>query len=343
VRALLIARGGGVGDTFMASVVARALRQRYAEVDVLCAPVHRSILRGNPDVASVLEDGDANALAQKGYAAAVCTWATLENALLPWRARIPARVGQARRLYSLLFTKRVVVRSELGDRTTHWTQILLDYARALGCETTDAQPRVFLDSADRDAADLVLEKARIAEPFAILHPTRGITRPERWPAEPFAHLLNAMIERYEMPVFVTGSPEDRPLAERIFAQARTAKVSFADRAAPAINLAGATSLRTFVALAERAHFVVAMDSGPMHLAASTGTPTVGIFALRSDEPNRWAPLGARTAVVRGTYPCPPSHRKETCPDFACVRALDSGAVFTAVGSLLGGDKVSPHG
>jgi len=62
--------------------------------------------------------------------------------------------------------------------------------------------------------------------------------------------------------------------------------------------------------------------------------TVGIFALRSDEPERWAPLGAHTAIVRATYPCPPGHRKETCPDFACVRELDETAIVRALDGLL---------
>jgi ADP-heptose:LPS heptosyltransferase len=89
----------------------------------------------------------------------------------------------------------------------------------------------------------------------------------------------------------------------------------------------------YAALAQRASFVVAMDSGPMHIAAAAGAPTVGIFALQSDEPDRWAPLGARTAVVRATYPCPPDHRKETCPDFACVRALDVAGILRAVDAV----------
>ena len=333
-RALLISVGGGVGDTFLASVVARALRWRFAAVDMLAAPAHRAILRGNPDIAGVLEDSSANRLHENRYAAAVCTWATLDNALLARRARIPVRVGQARRLYSLLFTKRVVIRSELGDHATHWTQILLDYARALGCDTTDAQPRVSLSDADREEARKVLDTARIDGPYAILHPTRGITRPERWPSAPFAALVNELVERYRIPVLVTGSNEDRPLVAQIFANARTASRPFEARAAFAVNAAGATSLRSFTALAEGARFVVAMDSGPMHLAAATGTPTVGIFALRSDEPNRWAPLGAKTAVVQGSYPCPPAHRKETCPDFACVKALETAPVFGAVDRLL---------
>jgi ADP-heptose:LPS heptosyltransferase len=77
-----------------------------------------------------------------------------------------------------------------------------------------------------------------------------------------------------------------------------------------------------------------MDSGPMHVAAAVGAPTVGIFALQSDEPDRWAPLGARVASVRPSYPCPPGHRKETCPDFACVRALDEERILGALDGLL---------
>ena len=71
----------------------------------------------------------------------------------------------------------------------------------------------------------------------------------------------------------------------------------------------------------------------MHVAAAAGAPTVGIFALQSDEPDRWAPLGAHTAVVRATYPCPPDHRKETCPNFAFVRALDIPGILAAVAEV----------
>lgn len=100
------------------------------------------------------------------------------------------------------------------------------------------------------------------------------------------------------------------------------------------TVGGATSIGTFAALAERAAAVVAMDSGPMHVAAAVGAPTVGIFALQSDEPDRWAPQGARTAVVRPSYPCPSGHRKETCPDFACVRELNTAAILRALDGLL---------
>jgi ADP-heptose:LPS heptosyltransferase len=122
-------------------------------------------------------------------------------------------------------------------------------------------------------------------------------------------------------VVVSGGPGDRTTAEAIAT------------AGGAVSLAGATTIPEFGALARGARGVVALDSGPMHLAAAVGAPTVGIFALQSDEPDRWAPRGPRTAVVRPTYPCPPWHRKETCPDFACLAALDIASVLASLRAL----------
>jgi heptosyltransferase-2 len=321
-RALLVAAGGGIGDALMAGVVARALRARFGAVDAVVLPAHADIAAHIPSIEHVVGLGDP---LPARYDAAVVTWATLRTALLPWAQRIPVRVGQARRLYSWLFTHRVVVRSEVGDRVTHWTQILLDYARALGCEGDGAPPEFVLREAERDDARTLLRAHDLAGPYYVLHPTRGLSAARaRWPADGFIALARRLVERDGVPIVVTGSPDDAPVAQAI-----------ADGAGRGVRaVAGATSIGVFGALAEGARAVIAMDSGPMHVAAAVGAPTVGIFALQSDEPERWAPRGPRVATVRPTYPCPPSHRKETCPDFACVRALDEPGVLAALDGLL---------
>ena len=145
-RALLYCAGGGIGDSLVASVVGRALRSKYDSVDALTLPAHRSTLERVPDLDRVLVDdgGDeallAAALREYNYDASVVTWATARTARVPKLAGIPVRVGQSRRLYSHEFNKRVVVRSERGDVTSHWVDILLDYARALDCDTDDHVP-----------------------------------------------------------------------------------------------------------------------------------------------------------------------------------------------------------
>jgi len=329
MKALVLCTGGGIGDVLLATPVMRALRRRYDEVVALTAPAHRDVLAGNPDLRDVWVDDApfvalARRIASEGFDAALITWATLRSAMLPLAARVPVRVGQARRLYSAAFTRRITVRSERGDRTSHWTQILLDFARALECDVADAMPTFDPGEAARAEAQALLEREHIARPFAVLHPTRGIAGAgRRWPTERLGQLGRALAERTGTRLVVSGTRADAAVADEVAALGG------------GVSLAGRTSIGGFGALAEQARVVVAMDSGPMHVAAAVGAPTVGIFALQSDEPDRWAPLGPRTALVRPTYPCPPAHRKETCPDFACIANLELERVLARVEGLLG--------
>jgi ADP-heptose:LPS heptosyltransferase len=330
MSALVVCTGGGIGDVLLATPVMRALRGRYGDVVALTAPAHRDVLAGSPELSDVWTDelpfaAQTRRIAAHRFDAAVVTWATLRAAALPFAAAVPRRAGQARRLYSALFTERVVVRSERGDHATHWTQILLDFARALECDVADATPSFVVPDAARTSVRATIHGLGIAGPYVVLHPTRGIASgAARWPVQRLGELARALAIAQGAPVVVTGGGSDAAIADAVAT------------AGGAVSLGGRTTLAEFGALAAGARAVVAMDSGPMHVAAAVGAPTVGIFALRSDEPERWAPLGPHTAVVRASYPCPPAHRKETCPDFACVAALDVTRVTSALAGLLAG-------
>lgn len=315
----------------MATVVARALREKYERVDALTLPGHAGVLARVPDIESVLLDDPAlsdadlaQRVAQEAYDAAIVTWATSRTANVPFAARIPVRVGQARRLYSWRFTNRVIVRSERGDVTSHWTQILLDYARAIGCDTADATPRFVPLQADAEAADALLREIGIeAQRFAIVHTTNAIA-PQRgiWPTQGWSALVQAVRQRWNVPVLLTGAPADRAIVEEIARQSG------------GIPVAGKTSQGGFGALARRAQFFAGITTGSMHIAAAVGCPTVGIFPFQTDTPERWAPLGPRTAIVRASYPCRPGERKETCPDYACIANLDVPRIIAAIDSLI---------
>lgn len=330
MRAIVICAGGGAGDVLLATPVMRALRQRYDEVVALTLPAHGDVLRNNPDLAEVWTDDDPRLAALIGrlragrFDASLVTWSTARFAAAPFLAGIERRVGQARRLYSCMYTDRVTMRSELGDRATHWTEILLDYARALGCDTQDRVPVVCVDAGARSEIAGILRARGVSGAYGVLHPTRGVALDGRpWPAHALARLARAMQERLAMPVVITGTQAERAIAEAIA------------RDGGAVSLAGATTYPQLAALLEGAAVCVALDSGPMHVAAALGTPTVGIFALASDEPGRWAPRGPRTAIVGNTYPCPGWHRKENCPDFACLGAIDVEGVLEKARALLG--------
>ncbi len=327
-RALLVCAGGGLGDSLVATLVARALRSRYVSVDALTLPAHRSLLERVPDVSRIfVDDGGpaadiAATLGGQEYCAAVVTWATPRTAEIPRIAQIPIRVGQARRLYSHKFTHKVHVRSEMGDVTSHWSEILLDYARAIECDTADVQPAVLPAEHDEREADHVLDGVGLRErSFCIVHATNALAPARTWPTRGWASLVEEIRRTFAIPVLLSGTAADERIVADIAANSG------------GISIAGAISLGGFAALARRALFFAGITTGSMHVAAAVGTPTVGIFPFQSDTPERWAPLGPRTAVVRATFPCRPGERKETCPDYACIENLDVPRIIAAIMSI----------
>jgi ADP-heptose:LPS heptosyltransferase len=345
-KALLYCAGGGIGDSLMASLAARALHARYAIVDALTLPSHRSTLERVPDIDTVLVDngGEEDAVAaqiqSREYEACIVTWATARTARIAERARIPIRVGQARRLYSWRFTHRVPVRSELGDVTTHWSQIVLDYARALDCDVHDARPRFVPTDDDVAQAEQVLVSRGLSKNgYIILHPANAIASQRGiWPVEGWAALARALRAGMDVPVLLSGSEADARINAGVLRHAQDDAERQNDEERQAhniVDIAGKTGIGAFGALAQRARAFVGITTGSMHVAAAAGAPTVGIFPFQTDTPERWAPIGARTAIVRASYPCRPGERKETCPDYACIANLDVPRILAAVRSLVG--------
>lgn len=332
MRALVYCAGGGIGDSLMATIVADALKQRYETVDVLTLPAHRPALERVPVLDELLTDDGrderalAEFLARRAYDAAIVTWATPHTARVPQLAKIPVRVGQANRLYSWRFTQRVAVRSEQGDVTTHWSQILLDYARALDVVPPEKPMLRFEPSHDdeREAEALCAELGLAPNGFALVHPANAIAS-ERgiWPLEGWATLVREIAAHFNLPVLVSGSEDDRDIVEGLVARGG------------GFSIAGKTTIGSFGSLARRAAFFAGITTGAMHVAAACGAPTAGIYPFQTDTPDRWAPLGERIAIVRATYPCRPGERKETCPDYACVANLDVPRIIAAIESLTG--------
>jgi len=335
---LAICTEGGVGDLMAAEPAMRALHRHFGEkVSVLASAYAAPILQDLPFVRDAIVDdltlGSRElgaALSRADYSHAVVFWSTARVAAAARAAGIPVRAGQSRRLYSWMYTKQVAVRTETGDTSSHWTDVQMDYARALGvvAQPDDFDPDVRLRDVDRAEAAALVASAALGDRFAVVHAARGITLDRvRWPVAAFAKIADAIAAEFDCAIALTGSQADATTISAI-GHAMTARNAV---------VAGRTSLMALAALLARSVLVVALDSGPMHIAAALGIPTVGIFALRTDLPDRWRPLGPRVEIVRPDYPCPPWHRKETCKTFDCYAHLGPSAVLAAARSALGPD------
>jgi ADP-heptose:LPS heptosyltransferase len=332
-RLLAVCTGGGVGDLLAATPAMSALARTFGSpVTVLASPYAAPLLRGHPAVAEVMSDDSSTPISEtieavraRDFTHAVVFWSTPRVAAIVQRARIPIRAGQSRRLYSWRYTVRVPVRTESGDVTSRWSDVQMDYARALGAvaQASDFIINIPMDAADEREADAVLAAAGVTGRFVVFHTVRGMRlEGVQWPVESFAKIGDALGRAFDAPIVLTGTAAERTVIDDLASRI----------AAPHATIAGATSLRALAAVLKRSVLVVALDSGPMHIAAAVGAPTVGIFALKTDLPRRWQPLGPRVALVEPSYPCP-GCRKETCRSFDCYAALSPDAVVSAARSL----------
>lgn len=135
-----------------------------------------------------------------------------------------------------------------------------------------------LDKATGSAA------ARDSHPLALLAPGSSAHRPrKRWPVDHYAELA-ARLEAEGFDVAIIGGPQETTLARAI--QAR------ADRAR---DLTGRTDLAQIAELGARAAVAVGNDTGPVHLIAAAGAPTLVLFSSASD-PALCGPRGQVTIL-----------------------------------------------
>jgi heptosyltransferase I len=110
--------------------------------------------------------------------------------------------------------------------------------------------------------------------FVLASPLAGWAA-KQWPIERFEELAS----RLDMPLVVNGSPESSDVLQQI----RGVQV----------HMSGIAGL---IDATRRAHAVVGVDSGPMHLAAALGKPGVAIFG--ATDPGRNGPYGGSLRVLR---------------------------------------------
>lgn len=126
----------------------------------------------------------------------------------------------------------------------------------------------------------------LPESYALLVPGSAPSRPEkRWPAANYAALAQQLIAQNITPV-ILGTNAEADVANAIEKDANGT-----------INLAGKTGLYDIPVLARRAKLCVGNDTGPMHMIAPTGCPSVVLFSGDS-QPHRHAPLGPQVITVQ---------------------------------------------
>jgi heptosyltransferase-2 len=146
-----------------------------------------------------------------------------------------------------------------------------------------------------------------------------------WPRDRFIETAVRLSRDHGLKPVTTGGPSERIYLDMI-----------ADKAG-GLNLSGKSGAGDLMSVLRGAEVVVGNDSGPVHVSAAMGVPTVAIFG--STSPGWTAPRGRAVRVISSSPDCSPCFERE-CPlgDTHCLTDIAAGDVVEAAAELMKAGK-----
>lgn len=306
---LLFVTSTRIGDAVLSTGVLDTLIERNPgiRVTVACGPAAASLFEGVPGLDRIIRLDK-----MVGSLHWIYLWANAVGVV--WDIMVDLRNAPV--TYLLAAKKRYrLTRSRAGGHRIH------TLAKVIGIEGEPPAPRIWLDDAHRRQAQRLIPDG---PPVFAVGPTANWSA-KQWRGQYFAELIrrltgpDGILPGARVAVF--GRDDERPMALPVLESVPPGRL---------IDLVGRIDLLTAYGCLERAAFYVGNDSGLMHLAAASGTPTLGLFG--PSPVDQYAPWGAHCGTVQASigydniFPEGFDHRNTgTLMDSLSVDAADAAA------------------
>jgi heptosyltransferase II len=257
-----------------------------------------------------------------------------EAALIPALARIPLRIGYATERRGFLLTHALPLPDWRSSKheVFYYLNIVAGLERLIkGGERKldDYEPESQLtisESRRASAVNMLVRHGVDGERKLIaLCPGSINSRAKRWPAQSFAALGDLLIDRHAQ-VLLIGSPEELDVS---------LEVARSMRHEP-IMLTGKTNLSQAIEVLDTVDLLITNDTGPAHIAAALGRPTLVIFGPTNPLTTR--PFAANSEIVRHPPECAPCMLRDCPIDHRCMTAISPAEVFARAQVMLGNQE-----
>ncbi len=339
---ILVVRPDRVGDVVLSTPVYHTLKKSFEScfVGALISSYTKPLLEGNPHIdVMITDDPDGESAGGKrfrekikeirsyNFDVALLLLPTKRLAYMLFLAGIPYRIGVGHILYEVITLMYGVSRHKYNP-LRHESEYMLDLARKIGARDMWTKPEIFLKEEEvHDARRYLLEKGfDTGKSIVCIHPGSGHSSPS-WQVGRYAELAERLVATGRQ-VLVTGSEAEKKYEDK-----------FTDLGVGVAAAFGEFSLRELAAVLANVSAFVSSSTGPMHIAAAVGTPTVSMFCpLTACSPKLWGPVGNSSKVVMPTE----NFCQTRCPGDPHVCTFESGGDGTSVEMVFSTAKEMLH-
>jgi heptosyltransferase-2 len=333
IKRVVVRGTNWVGDSLMTVPALRALRRVLPDANITLAirPSAKGVFSEVDFIDDLLVYDRKNALSvipqirewkRRQFDLAVLFQNAFEAALIPFLAGVPFRLGYATESRQALLTHPLPLPEWRSSRhevfyylylVTALEQML--FGTSSICEVEpDASIRI--SDQRKFEAENFLRAHGVNEEQSVVAICPGSinSRAKRWPAEAFAALADRLIDDRRQVLFI-GSQEEAEVSSDVTRRMRNRPVV----------LTGKTNLDQITAVLATVDLIVTNDTGPAHIGAALGRPTIVIFGPTNPLTTR--PFSPNAEILRHPPECAPCMLRDCPIDHRCMTAITVDEVF----------------
>ncbi len=331
MKKILIGRGDALGDLVLSTILIEPLRRHFpnCEIYFIANPAFASLLDNHPNVAGVIKDPLPHrfSIAQlpkiwrwsrhirkQRFDLFLGAWGSPKYAFLSRMAGIPIRVGHPWGIWNRLF---YTLHSKIDPRDFTVHQAMRNLALSAALRLPISESPINLGA---------LPPKKTDDPLVCIQLDAG--HPRRvWPADRLIRIIHFILSRTDLSVVLFGKNSNAIADEVIQHFSGNSRVR---------NLFGKLTPVDMKNLLSQSSLFIGADSGPLHLAAGLGVPTIGYYPTKIQNPMEWGPWKTPHVVFLSRFACRTVCHAGRCFKKGCDIPIPDSEIFDAVDGLLSG-------
>lgn len=332
IEKILFIRLRLIGDVLMTTPSLKVTKDSLPEAKIyyLVEPPQDELLIGNPDIDELMVIRRNSSfkellnlirrMRREKFDVAIDFHGGPRASLLTLLSGAKLRVGYNYSPRKIFYHLKV----ERGVKEGHIHSVLNQFnlLKALGIESNELPPLFMrdLESIEKEKLEQLLKERGLEEKkFLVMHVSAG-NKYREWGIENWKKLIETISnKRKDLKVALIGSKKDMIYEEHF-------------RFPIVASFIGKLNLREVRELIKKSLLFVGPDSGPMHIASTTGTPIIALFGPTT--PSVFGPWKKEAIIIEGLTDCRPCNQKKCEYNFRCIREIKPEAVFEEMERIL---------
>ncbi len=329
IRKILIIKPRGIGDVVLSTIVLDNLKYEFpsAKIDYLTEKPSNQFLELLPQIDNVIvlkkstfseKLNTLRKIRKHKYDLVLDFYSNPFTAQLTFLSKAKYRAGfpyRGRKYAYNLFGEE--------ERAKYHSAILhLKFIEKLGIKSDLKNIYFGIDNKAREKSDFFFfNNFSKSDKVVAVSPSGGWDS-KKAPPEKFAEFADAIAKSLNAKILIMWGPDDKEDAELITTKMKTKGI-----------IAPPTSIIEMAAFLEKSDAVLANDSGPMHISAAIGTPTLGLFGPTA--PEFQGPFGEKNDyVILDDLECIKCNLL-TCPkNKECFRNINADTVVKKIARMI---------